>query len=380
LTEVDTLIAQLLDPVAHGHQQAGPYTIDNQAKSNWQFLIGPNNVGPLYELTMAGGRTLTYHIDDSASATFTVTVDDPNLLYITELVTDLWVYRNGKLHFRGRIGASTDTLDGEADTYEVNFTAFDYREWLVRQLLQPSRKWSWKNTTQAQIITDLFTYAINGQAGIHPTWHMNLSGMPTSKVNFDVTPGTSVKETLGTMSGFGWQVYPDSVLGLTLKAMTPFYYQYNPNFILQYGSTVSKITRTYDTGGYANSVIETGDMNLAPVQADAPGIATMPQGRLARVLSNPAIVDKTHLQRAAASASTTALAVAPTWSCDLASNVWDDMTYAWIGDICKFIAKRGRININDQYRITDINININDDSEVGSDNVTITVVKPANLP
>jgi hypothetical protein len=121
-------------------------------------------------------------------------------------------------------------------------------------------------------------------------------------------------------------------------------------------------------------------MNLAPVQGDAAGIATMLQGRLGNVLSNSAITDTAHLQQAANAAAANALAVSPTWQCELAANVWNDMSNAWIGDICKFMVKKGRLNINDSYRITDINIDINDDSEVGSDTVTLTVVKPASPP
>jgi hypothetical protein len=372
------VVERLFDPVAYG--DIVNLSSTPRAQSNWQFVIGPNNVGPQYELTMAYQRSLTYHIDDSATCVFSVHGDDPVLQYITELVTDLWVYRNGLLLFRGRIGSSGDELDGEADTYELTFNVFDYREWLMRQILPPSHKWSWRSITQAQIIRDLFTYTITNQSGIHPTFTIDTTQMPTSKVNFDITPGTSIKETIGVMAGFGWQVFPNSTTGITLKAMTPFYYKYNTGFIIQYGSTASKVSRSLDTGGYANSTVYTGDMNLAPLQNDAAGIASMPQGRLGQTLSNPSIKDKTHLSQAASSASARSLAVSPTWSCTLAPNIWNDSTDCWIGDICQFIVKKGRFNINDKYRITDMTININDDSDTGADGVDLTLVKPANLP
>lgn len=376
LQDVLSILGQpLVDPTA-GPQ---PPPVRVSPKTNWQVVIGQNNIGPQYELTTVSQRALSYHLTDSASFTFTMNGYDPALKYIVELVTDVWVYRNGVLMFRGRIASAGDQLDGEADTYTVNITAFDYREWLSRQLLQPSHKWSWKQQTQAQIIKDMFTYCVSGQSGIHPTFTIDTSRMPTTKVNFDVTPGTSIKETLGTMAGFGWQVFPNSSMGITLQAISPYFYNYNDNFVLSFGGTISTIARTYDTGGYANSVVYTGDMNLAPIQSDVSGIASLLQGRLGLCLSNPAIIDKTHLASAAASAATAQLAVAPSWSCGLKPGAWQSSTDAWIGDICRFIVKKGRLAVDASYRITDIDLGINDDS-TKADDVTMTIVQPATLP
>jgi hypothetical protein len=356
-----------------------PSTSLDKPKTNWQIVVGPNNSGPLYELTLARQRNLNFHVDDSASMSFTLDGDDPNLSFITELVTDAWVYRNGILIFRGRIGAATDTLDGEADSYTLQFTVFDYREWLGRQILQPSHKWHWVQQTQAQIIRDLFTYCISGQSGIHPAFTIDTSLMPTSKVNLDFVAGTSIKEALGTMPGFGWQVFPNSTMGLTLKAIPSMYYRINNNYALEYGSTVSKITRNADYSAYANSVVYNGDIKLAPVQSDAAGIANKPEGRMGLALSNPAIVDTQHLQSAATSAASLSQNVVPTYDCDLRSGMWQSSADAWVGDILPFIVKKGRLNINAKFRITDMAIQVNDDSMRG-DSVSVTVAQPASIP
>lgn len=366
-------LSLLLDPVAD--PMAAPVA---NIISPWQVVVGPNSVGPQYELTQAKSRVLSMHTDDSAVFSFTLDGSDPALQYIQELVTDVWVYRNGLLLYRGRIGSTTDTLDGQADTYSVDVNTFDYREWLARQILQPSHTWSWRGVTQAKILQDLFAYCVN-QPGIKPTFTLDLSKMPTSTVNFDITVGTSVKETIGTMAGFGWQVFPDSQMGITLRAMSPWYYGLNSHFVMEYGGTVDQVTRSYDTSGYANTVVYTGDMNLAPVQADASGIATMPQGRIGEVASNPAITDKAHLQQAATNEATRAQNVVPSWQCHLASGIWQDSRNAWIGDICRFVVSKNRLVVNDQYRITDMDISIDDDSEMGDD-VTLTIAKPPYVP
>jgi len=356
-----------------------PSPVETLPKTHWQIVIGNNSVGPTYELTKARQRNMNFHVDDSAQFTFNLDGDDPNLGFITELVTDCWVYRNGLLIDRFRIGTATDQLDGQVDQYTVGFVAFDYREWLGRQILQPSHAWHWVNVTQAQIIRDLFTYCISGQSGIKPAWTIDTSLMPSSKTNCDFAPGTSVKEALGTMSGFGWQVFPNSTMGLTLRAVPSFYYRLNNNFVLEYGSSVSKITRNYDTSGYANSIVYNGDTKLAPIQSDASGIATMPQGRMGLAMSNPGIIDNTHLSNAAKNAASTSQSVVPTWECEIQQGLWQSQTDAWIGDILKFIVKKGRLNVNDQYRITDMTIAINDDS-LRADSVNMTVVKPPFIP
>jgi hypothetical protein len=374
MTELALLGALGVDPLA-----IRPPPIVVLPKTHWQIVIGNNNVGPTYELTTARQRNMNFHVDDSALLTFSMDGSDPDLSFITELITDCWIFRNGALLYRGRIGSATDTLDGEADTYTVQLNVFDYREWLARQILQPSHKWHWVNQTQAQIIHDLFTYCINGQSGIHPTFTIDTSLMPTSKTNCDFVPGTSIKEALGTMTGFGWQVFPNSTMGLTLRAVPSMYYNMNSHYVLEYGSTVRKVTRSYDTSGYANSIVYNGDVKLAPVQADASGIASKPEGRMGLAMSNPSIVDKTHLTTAANNLAVRAQSVVPTYDCELQPGAWQSSTDAWVGDILKFVVKRGRININDQYRITDMTIAINDDS-TRADMVTMTVVKPAFVP
>jgi len=370
----------LTDPVAYPLAKSGvvPFAAANVGLG-WSIVIGDQNIGPQYELTGATQRAMAFHISESGTFTFQLDGNDPALEFIKELVTDVWAFRNGVLVFRGRIGSTTDTLDGQADTYTVAINCFDYREWLGRQVLQPSRKWSWRTVTQAKILNDMFAWCINGQTGLHPTFTVDTTQMPTSTVNYDVTAGTSMKEAIGVMSGFGWQVYPNSLKGITLKAISPWYYAINNEFVLEYGGTVDQITRSLDTAGYANSSVYTGDMKLPPIQSDAAGISTMPQGRLASIGSNPAIVTTKQLQQAAASDASRSQNVVPSWSCHLTPGTWLSPADAWLGDICRFYVWRNRLKVNDRYRITDIEVKIDDDSN-RADDVTITVAKPPYIP
>lgn len=345
----------------------------------WQVVVGQNNIGPQYELSLAKQRQLTFQVDDSSGFSFNLNGADPATQYIQELVTDAWVYRNGILINRYRIGSSQDVVDGEADTYDITFNCFDYKEWLARQLLYPGRVWSWRNVPQSKIVSDLVTLVINGQSGIHPVVTVDTSKLPTSTVNFDTTVGTSIKEVLGVMPGFGWQVIPNSTMGITIKCISPWWYALNNHFVLNYGGTVKKITRGLDTGAFGNSAVYTGSMNLVPVQRDASGIGTALQGRLAITGSDPSIVDNAHLAQAAQNFATNSQNVVPSWACDLAAGAWTSPTDAWLGDICQFVVNKGRLNVNAQYRIIKVQININDDSPTG-DAVSLTIAQPPYVP
>lgn len=369
-----TILERLID------QQAVPRAPASQVASLWQIVVGPNNVGPQYELSQTTNRQLVFHVDDSSTLQFTLLGSDPAAQYITELVTDAWVYRNGVLVDRYRIGSSQDDIDGETDTYTIQFSCFDYREWMGRQLLQPGRIWSWRNVPQSKVVNDLISLVITGQSGIQPgPITVDTSKLPGGNINYDQTIGASVREAIGTLSGMGFQVIPNSTLGLTVRCISPWYYNLNNHFVLNFGGTISKVTRSFDTGAFADSAIYTGDMNLQPIQRDATGIASAPQGRLGITGSNPAIVDTAHLAAAATNFATISQNVVPTWTCQLAVGAWQSISDAWLGDICQFVVNKGRVNVNDQYRITDITITVSDDSET-ADVVSLTLAKPPYVP
>jgi hypothetical protein len=343
--------------------------------TTWEILAGPFNTGPAVVLANARNRSMTFKVDDSASLQFSLDGHDDAFAYITELQTDVWVLRDGVVFFRGRVGPTQDTITTEDHTVTVN--VFDYREWLGRQVLASDAPLTWRGKTKTQIITDMLTY-LNGQSGIKPTITLDNTKLDTNLTDFDVLVGTTIRDAVALMVGFGWQVIPTSMTALSLKAVSPFYYRLNSYFVMEYGGAVMGINRSLNTASYANEVFVTGDMSLTPVFSQSTDIATNPRGPLAVVLSDPSIVGSNALSSAAAADLQNYNVVAADWSVDLAPGAWINETDAWLGDICRFVARSGRLNVNDQYRITEMTVNLNDDGS--GHQVSCALVRPPFVP
>jgi hypothetical protein len=309
--------------------------------------------------------------------TFNLDGHDPAFAYITELVTDVWVLRDGTVFFRGRVGPTSDVIDEDQHVVQIN--VFDYKEWLGRQIIGPGATLTWVNKTPTQIITDSLTY-INAHppTAIRPAITLDATKLSTGLQNFETLVGTTMKDFLAAMVGFGWQVVPTSMTALSLKCISPFYYNLNSYFVMEYGGAVKKITRNLNTGAYANEVFVSGDMALPPVVSYSSDIATNTRGPLGIVVSDPSILTATALSGRAAQELQNRNIVAATWNVELKPGAWINEHDAFLGDIVRFVVNSGRININDQYRITDLSINISDDGDQHT--VSITLVRPPFVP
>ena len=82
-------------------------------------------------------------------SSFTLPGQHPQTAIVAELATDVVVARNGRLLFRGRVGASTETHSGTVDT--VNFTAVDYRGMLDHRVLWPDSTLEYTGVDQSDI-------------------------------------------------------------------------------------------------------------------------------------------------------------------------------------------------------------------------------------
>jgi hypothetical protein len=345
------------------------------------MVVGPQDLGPKVEVHNARDRKLQYRVADSASLSFVLDGRDPVWDWITELATDVWVYRNNKLFFRGRIGPTTDTLDEESNVTAGH--AFDYREWLGRQILSPSAILSWVGVPRATIIQNMLD-DLNAQPGIKPFIGLDSSRLSTSLTNFDLLPGSTIKDAIALLTGFGWQVVPsgsgfEDPGNLDLKAVSPFYYVLNDYFVMEYGGVVSKITRSLNTASFANTAFVSGDMALTvPEIRRASDIATDPRGPLGVAVSDPQIIDQGALISRANEEIASRDEIAASWKCELVKGAWINEDDAWLGDIVRFVVNDGRLKINDFYRITDFDVSLSDDGQDQS--VSMTMTRPPYVP
>lgn len=341
----------------------------------WSVTVGQNNIGAQATLLRARDKKLSFRVDDSSSLQFILDGGDAAFQYIQELISDVWVWRGSQVFWRGRLGPSSDNIDENSHTVQLN--AFDYREWLGRQILGPGAIISWVGKTRQQIINDCLTY-MNGLPGIKPTITLDATRLSTTTIDFDVLPGTTIKDLLAALTGFGWQVVPTSPTALSIIAVSPFYYRTNNYFVMEYGGAVAKVIRNLNTAAFANSVWVSGDMTLTPIMKDSSTIATDLMGRLGTVVSDPSIVKASSLTSRATQELSERDIIAADWKATLTAGAWINQSDAWLGDIVRFVVKSGRVNVNDMYRITEMEFAISDDGQ--DHQVDVTLVKPPYVP
>jgi hypothetical protein len=95
--------------------------------ATWSWSIGPWKPGastktslgggPVADIGSASARSLKLRLLDPSDATFTVLGTSAEAQLIEELITDVWVYRDGVSLFRGRVTKTTDTLKAGDTVY-----------------------------------------------------------------------------------------------------------------------------------------------------------------------------------------------------------------------------------------------------------------------
>jgi hypothetical protein len=174
----------------------------------------------------------------------------------------------------------------------------------------------------------------------------------------------------------------------------------NNESVLDWGGRVESITRTFSHESYGNYIRQTGSYDGAANRITLPDIANRPEGGWASQVSAPGIVSRLgemdpHGPEAQALQSTLqSIAQANferlsrtlpleegggssnfSYTVKLKPGVWRGPEHIWVGDICQLVVKRGRLNINHQMRVLQVDIDIDQN---GFETVTLTLNWPDN--
>lgn len=326
--------------------------------SRWQFVLTGTNGADTAELTHATNRKITWMLDGAATATFDISGRDPQAAEVAELASDLVVYHGGVKRFRGRLGSSSDTLDGTA--HAASFSAVDYRGMLARRIIWPGKTIAFSQVEQTGIAWTLIsdTQAL-GTLGI-------THGSGTSPVlrdrNYNEGDGIGgLLDDLGRVdNGYDWEV--DANLRFNTYWPQRGLFRTDP---LEYGVQVSGVTRTVDTTNFANAVRYSGDDTVAAATAvQAPG----PEGRWEIQQGDPSVtIAQTVIDKANWLLATDAV-VTPTYSLTLSSGWWDP-SKIWLGDTVRFLCRSGRLDVDSTNRVTQVDVAVDDQ---GRETVTLT--------
>jgi hypothetical protein len=384
-----------------------------------QFTSIPYNQTIIAELTDARSAKLVCQWNTPAELTFTLDGHDMSAPLVQELGTDVIAWRwdetlgRDVAMVRALVDHSEDQVseDGAAVT---NFTAHDYLAMLQRRILTTT--YSVTGRDQDLIVVDLLNLATSTAASSSGTSFMPGSYLPLDTVylvNADGTSrgqsgqlrdrtyaGSSIVSTLISdlalvQGGFDYMVRP---LGGLTRDWLLIYYNPTPGAANQgvvrndvplvYGSTVAALTRTVESGTYANYVRTLGN-NQSSLATDPQVFAEAWSGD-----ANNVTVIPTGLWQLGTSAADVTLAgtlsdqangtlnldgvIVPTYTLTLAPDAYR-YGFPNMGDTCPLVVKKGRLNVNSVpptggVRVMGITYNVLDD---GGEDVELVLGRPA---
>jgi hypothetical protein len=339
--------------------------------ADWRYVIAlpaTSGITALAELTEALDRRVAWRLGDAADASFALDARHELATLVDELTTDLAIYRDDQLQFRGRLGTSNDDIAG--DKHRVTYTAVDYTSLLARRILTtPQAPWTFTGIAQGSIVRQLIAWTqgtTGGALGISATSTTVPDTATTRTITFD--PAKSIAEAIDDLANLenGFDFWVDA--GLVAHLASPQRGTGPRDLIAELGSTVSKVQRAFDPAEYGNAIMVTGKSGTAPVFATAGNLATRPEGRLDALESFPDIASTTVLQARANQALTERSSVRPAYTCTMVPGVWRPGDL-WLGDSTYLVVQSGRLDFSVLQRVSEIGVDLSDD---GAEEVKVT--------
>lgn len=331
----------------------------------WQFVAVDEDGVPLGDLVDITKASVTWRLDAAGDAEVYLNGLSGQAELIDELITDVLIYRDRDLLFRGRVVATTDTID--AEDYELRVGIVDYRGLLARRTLWPGTTAiasGYTSVDQAAIAWDLIN---DSQALTGGNWGITQgTGNPTGvtrtrSVGYYVA-GKNLAEALDELgrviNGFDWEIDPTLAFNVyypTRGSAQDFAVTFDDT-----GGNVNSIERSADTTTYANAIRVSGESGVVTSTQTAGDIATRPEGRIelqhsdTNLKSASAVSDRA--QRLLADASL----LQPAYACTLAASAGWNPSLLWLGDTCPIRIRRGRLDVDTTGRVVEVSVELDE--------------------
>ena len=242
--------------------------------SDYKIAVGPWTVGPTQELTFYDSWTLDKNLDDGCTFSFSVPGYAPDAAGLSELDTDIWVYRDGLLNQRFRIVALNQSW-GASGEDKIDVQAVCYRRLMGTRYVQTPLTFT--NVSQGTIIWNLIQHTqatTNGNLGIT----LGSSG-PSVLRDRTYEAGQNILDIIVDMTnvinGPTWDINESLQLVVSQAALYPT--NVTP---LVLGSTVRTMQRPSAAAQFGNVAIVSGNQqSTTTVIKEAAGLLTDPRGR-----------------------------------------------------------------------------------------------------
>ena len=320
----------------------------------WRWVIGDWNVGPQRELTLAASRKIVWNLTAPATATFNLPGRSSEAALLAETMSDLWVYLDTALVFRGRVTQMADTAT--ADSYTVAVTCVDYRGLLTRRLLVEGDQLAWSTPTYAAIAWGLVAATQAKPGGgfnvVQGTW------MPDSPPNPPVVrtyaAGQEIGQALDDLAAvaFDWEIDPTLAMNLWAPNKRP-----TSGFVADWAGVVVGFTRNADTTTWANVIRESGD---ASATVGENRYTASPEGRFETQIGNPGVVLQTTLQQRAPADAAAWLARRVSLNLDLRPGVVYSPADVALGAQITVVLNVGRLDETGVYTLQQMTATLDD--------------------
>lgn len=343
--------------------------------ATWSWSIGPWKPGasaktslgggPVTDLGSASARSLKLRLLDPSEVAFTVlgTSDEAKLL--EELITDVWVYRDGVSLFRGRVTKTTDTLSASG-LHTVAVEAHDYRYVLDRRIAYADRTWT--SVGQAQIVLDAVTDTQSLPGGnlglIQGVWPGTDVVRPSVIIKAGDTLWSFIKK-LGQMQG-GFDFDIDASLAMSVWSPRR---GVDNGATLDYGGAVVEMARAFDTAQYADAIRQSGADTVTPTTLATSDITSAAQGRWDAQYGDTQLATADMVAQTAQTNLNQASLVVPVYGLVLRAGGWDGPSHVGLGDYTTTAVRSGRLDEQAVARVYELDVDVD-----ASDVEKVTVV------
>jgi hypothetical protein len=333
----------------------------------WDLIALSPQGEALSDLIGATSKKFTFRLNEPSSVEWAMAGDDPGAAVVDELTTDVEAWRNGVRLFRGRVGPSGDEV-GPTD-HRVAFSAADYRAMLDRRIIWADATYT--GIDQSAIAWDLIADAqlIGGMGITNASTATGVTRDRTYEAGKNL--GEAIQQLSEVIGGFDWDISPE----MGFRTWYPRR-GIEADFVAVWGDTVSQVSRQLDPSGYANAIRFSGADGVTPTTRQVADLYE-PSGEV-----NPIYPGRFDAQEGDTDITTTAAlgekadaalaergVIRPSYKVTLMPGVWDGPATFWLGDICRLIVRRGRLDVDTEARVHEITVT---DDGNGGETVEVT--------
>jgi hypothetical protein len=287
----------------------------------WTVVIGPANSGPA-EVVDFGSWEWTRNLDDGCTLTFDTFGQSAAAQILSELDTDIWIYRGANVEQRFRVVeiGQTWTANGES---QISVVGACYRRLLGARHVITTQ--TYVGVDQGNIIWNLIAHTqaqTNGNLGL-------TQGSTTTGVTRDRTyePGTNIlsaiQQLTEVINGPVWFVDDQLVVDVVQPGSLPS--RATP---IELGVNAIGLQRPSGAAAFANVGLGIGNVEATTMQvANASGLSTDSRGRWERTTAESSVIVNATLLEMAQGVVEESLSPAVAWAATLTPQGYLDEPY-----------------------------------------------------